>query len=460
MTFEPLVGKQTTSVQLATAPINIWEGSVRSSKTVCSLMAWLRYVRTAPPGNLAMIGKTERTLRRNIVDVIVQMVGPKRCKVNWGDGEMLLFGRRIYLAGANNAASVGKIQGLTLAGSYGDEITLWPEEFWSMLVTRHSVPGARIFGSCNPDNPNHWLMKNWLKQAATWLRHDGTIEQRTVGDATPEGHVVKDLARFSFRLRDNPTLTERFIAMLESQFSGLWALRFIEGLWTLGEGSIYDMLDLTEEGGRHLRVNGIERDAAGNLDVVQWVLAADHGTTNPTHAVLAAVCPDRIHIAREWVWDSKVKQSQATTFEQSAALRTWLASLAGDPEIRRGIVPDIVVIDPAAADFVLQLQRDSWFGLQLANNAVLPGIRAVSSLLAANRMTLDPKGCPVLFGQLQGYVWDPKAAEKGEEKPVKIDDHGPDALRYLVMSLWSVWRHWLTADVAAALDPKDHVLAA
>jgi hypothetical protein len=46
----PLTGKARRAYQLARAPINIWEGSVRSSKTVGSIIRWIRYVRDAPPG--------------------------------------------------------------------------------------------------------------------------------------------------------------------------------------------------------------------------------------------------------------------------------------------------------------------------------------------------------------------------------------------------------------------------
>jgi hypothetical protein len=47
-------------------------------------------------------------------------------------------------------------------------------------------------------------------------------------------------------------------------------------------------------------------------------------------------------------------------------------------------------------------------------------------------------------------VWDPKAALRGEEKPLKVDDHGPDALRYRVMGTRRWWRHWLTGPLAEA----------
>ena len=36
-------------------------------------------------------------------------------------------------------------------------------------------------------------------------------------------------------------------------------------------------------------------------------------------------------------------------------------------------------------------------------------------------------------------MWDDKAAQHGEDRPVKAQDHGPDALRYFVNSLTD-WR--------------------
>jgi hypothetical protein len=82
-----------------------------------------------------------------------------RCRYIAGAGELFLFGRRIYTAGANDARAVEKIQGLTLAGAYGDEVATWPEDLWDMLGTRLSIPGAQFFGTCNPAGPVHWLKR-------------------------------------------------------------------------------------------------------------------------------------------------------------------------------------------------------------------------------------------------------------------------------------------------------------
>ncbi len=44
------------------------------------------------------------------------------------------------------------------------------------------------------------------------------------------------------------------------------------------------------------------------------------------------------------------------------------------------------------------------------------------------------RGCRTLIEHLQSYAWDPKAADRGEDRPLKINDHIVDALRYAVAS--------------------------
>jgi hypothetical protein len=49
-----------------------------------------------------------------------------------------------------------------------------------------------------------------------------------------------------------------------------------------------------------------------------------------------------------------------------------------------------------------------------------------------------------LIKELKSYVWDEKAAQRGEEKPVKMQDHGPDAARYYVFTVLPEWRYAIT----------------
>ena len=49
--------------------MNLWHGSVRSTKTTCSILAWVDFIRNWRPddGDLIMAAKTNDTLRRNVL---------------------------------------------------------------------------------------------------------------------------------------------------------------------------------------------------------------------------------------------------------------------------------------------------------------------------------------------------------------------------------------------------------
>lgn len=436
MKLTPLVGKQLTSVNLAFNRMNIWEGSVRSSKTICSLFAWIRFVLTAPAGNLLMVGKTERTLKRNILDVLEEMLPKGSFKHNIGTSEVFIYGRRIYIAGANDERAGDRIRGMTLVGTYVDEISVLPESFFIMLTTRLSLEGASLFGTTNPDSPRHWLLDSYLNRPSVWVKHDGTIE-RAAGNL--------DLARFSFNLDDNPNLAPAYVAALKMEHTGLWYKRLIQGLWVLAEGAIYDQFD-SDVGGPHVVQLLPEMES--------WWMGIDYGTTNPFVALLVgASVPDefnkqRLYVAREWRWDSKKKQKQLSDSEYADKLRDWLSDLAvenittGRVDTLEGLV-EKTYVDPSATSFAVQLHRTQWRGVHHADNSVEDGIRSVSTLLNAGLLKFH-ESCTGTISEMSAYVWDDKAQQRGEDKPMKVDDHGPDALRYAIHSRRRAWRNWTT----------------
>lgn len=419
--------KQQDSILDATHRINLWEGAIRSGKTIGSIVAWLMWLRTAPPGPLAVIGKTRDTISRNVLDVVADLA-PASIAYTRGATTARILGRLVHVIGASDARAESRIRGLTLAGAYVDEITVIPEAFWSQLLGRMSVTGARLFGTTNPDNPSHWLKKDFLDK-----------ERLPVDDPDRP-----DLISFHFRLEDNPSLDDVYIRNTKASLTGLWYKRFIEGLWVAAEGAIYDMLD-----------EAVHCRPAPPPSAWQHLwLGIDYGTSNPTHAVLLALCHDGqhdingqgewLHAVAEWQHDGRAK-GQLTDAQISARLAEWLTGVLGDTG-----APLVPVLDPSAASLRTQMRADGWPGLRSADNRVHVGLRTVSSLFGG-RLVVDRDRCPVLWDQLCGYVWDDKALDKGDERPVKTDDHGPDALRYGVMSARNVWRHWLP-DLASSTE--------
>lgn len=420
MILKPLVGKQKLSVQLATAHGNLWEGAVRSSKTICSIMRFLMFIRTAPPGPIAMIGKTEDTLFRNVVDVIRLMVGNSRCKRK-GRDRLEILGREVYFLGANNEAQVTKVQGMTLVGLYCDELSTWPESVFNMATTRLSVEGAQWFATTNPAGKAHWLMTNWCAKARTWVDRHGRIHRN-------EGKEFKDLIRFSFTIDDNPTLPASYVERIKGQYTGLFYRRYILGEWIAAEGAIYDMWDPD----KHI-VKTIP-------DIQRWIgTGIDYGTKNPFDALLLGLGEDRkLYLASEYRYDYSITKRRKTDAEYSLAYRMWLAN---NPH-GKFIKPKYHVLDPQAAHFFAQLQRDKVRGLIGADNSVLGGIGTVSNLLAQGLLFVH-ESCKGWISEVDGYVWDDKASAKGDDEPLKQDDHAMDAGRYILHTTPSYYRPML-----------------
>lgn len=415
MDVEPLTGKAKETALLCTARINVFEGAVRSAKTVSSLVAWIKFVRTAPPGPLLMAGRTERTLKRNIIDPLVEMLGQSRCRLVAGSGELHMLGRRIYLVGADNESSQEKIRGLSLVGAYLDETTTVPQSFFTMLLTRLSIPGSLLITTTNPASHRHWLKTDYLDKARVHIDRDG---RRIDYDAAER----LNLHRFTFKLADNPHLPPSYVADLEKEFTGLLRRRLVLGEWCIAEGAVYDMWD------EDLHVI----DQIPELRAIVSV-GVDYGTANPTHAVMLGLSKDnRLVVMREYRNDPKKTHHSLTDSELSDEVRAWIGAHT----------PQWVAVDPSAASFKLQLYRDGLTNVVDADNSVLDGIRVVMSLLATGRLVVH-RSCTELLDEIPTYGWDSKASEKGDDKPVKLDDHGCDALRYAVVTTEAIWRSWL-----------------
>ncbi|MFF5001585.1 PBSX family phage terminase large subunit [Streptomyces phaeochromogenes] len=408
----PLSRKQLRSIGRATARINLWHGSVRSGKTIASLLAFVIAVATAGPSGLIIIcGRSLQTIERNVFEPLqdAALFGPlaKHVHHTRGATTATILGRTVHLVGAADTRAEGRLRGLTAQLAYVDEATLIPEGFWTQLLARLSVPGARLYATTNPDSPRHWLKVGYLDRA----------------------HEL-NLRAWHFKLADNPSLSAEYVADLTAEYVGLWRRRMIDGAWCVAEGAIYDMWDES----RHVvtELPAMRRHWCG----------IDYGTTNPFSAVLLGEgVDDRLYVCAEWRHDSRTTHRSMTDAQYSRAVRKWLDTL--------GITPEWTFIDPSAASFSTQMWQDGHPGLARATNDVVDGIRSVAALLEAGRLLVHAS-CAGLLDELPGYSWDPKATERGEDAPLKVDDHSADATRYVVHSTAHEWRHLLTAPAKEA----------
>lgn len=362
--------------------INILSGSVRSGKTYALYWKFNQYAQFGPSGKLAIVAKTLETLRENILDPMRELIGPD-FKYSDNGRRISLAGRKIRGVGANDEKSKSKIQGDTLAGVMGDEITLWPESFFKMLLSRLSVSGAKAFFSCNPDSPFHYLKKDFID-------HRGTLS----------------LSYHEFNIDDNTSLDPEYIRNLKNEYHGLWYQRYIDGKWVAADAAIYDMFSIP------MHVMGMAKKFSNRF------YAADYGTSNPFACLeFQFDNASHVHVAREYYYDSSKERKQKTDSEYADDI---MAFMVGDQPV--------IYVDPAAASFKLELMRRGVIVLD-ADNDVVDGIRFVSRMMGQNKLTIDP-GCQNLIEEIPNYIWDEKAQRRGEDKPVKSNDHACDALRY------------------------------
>lgn len=405
----PLTPKQIRSiVESLDTRVGLWHGAVRSGKTVASLVSFLIGIADAPDHGLILAcGRTLPSIERNLILPLQDpgLFGPIARQVHHtrGSSTATILGRTVHLIGAPNALAEGKLRGLTAYLIAIDEATLIPQEFVVQAMARMSVPGSRMVLTTNPAGPRHWLRQKYLlRESDPQLR----------------------LKSWHFLLDDNTKLEPLIVENIKSAMTGVFYQRNVLGRWVQAEGAIYQAFD--ED--RHV--------VRGPVPPI-WTMPAcgvDVGTTNPFHAVMLGIThpgPEgrKLIVTREWRHDSRVSQRTMTNVEYSSALRKWIP-----PD-----QPHWVVVDPSAADFRATLFRDDpTLNVMAGDNAVVPGIQLVSSLFATDKLVIH-ESCKELLDEIPGYVWDEKAAEKGDDQPVKDADHGLDALRYACKSSRATW---------------------
>lgn len=383
----------------------ICDGAIRSGKTSWMSLSFVLWAMSSYDGkNFAICSKSVGAAERNIIRPLMSVKYlRKNFEVSYrrSTHEMIVRrGRkenRFYVFGGRDESSASLIQGLTLAGVLLDEVALMPRSFVEQALARCSVNGSKLWFNCNPEGPKHWFRQEWI------LNPD-----------------EKKALYLHFTLDDNPGLSDEIKARYKSMYAGIFYKRFILGQWALADGVIYDMLDENEN---------FYRPGEEPADM-RWVsnrtIACDYGTTNPCVFLDILDDGETIRVDREYRWDSRKEYRQKTDKEYADDL----ASFMGKNQCT-------VLVDPSAASFIAEL-KSRGFLVKAANNNVLDGIRKTATLIQQRVIKISTE-CTRLHEELSSYMWDTKASQYGEEKPIKEMDHAPDALRYYVNSLPS-WR--------------------
>jgi phage terminase large subunit len=258
------------------------------------------------------------------------------------------------------------------------------------------------------------------------------------------------------RHEDNPRLYDdgewtaegaAYLAILEA-LTGVRYLRLRKGVWAAAEGLVFDGFDPAVHLHKHIA-----------LPPPEWVryLAVDFGYRNPFTCQWWARNPDgRLFMYREIYMTGRLVEDHA---------RQILALIRKGDGHQPDQMPREVICDTDAEDRGT-LERHLGLSTVAAHKAVSEGIQAVQS-----RLKVDATGKPSLYicrdalverdpaleqahkplclqDEILEYAWDMSAVRGGKqgagdtlkEVPFKENDHGCDAMRYLVAGVDLVGR--------------------
>lgn len=380
--------------------INIAEGAVRSSKTVTCSARWLKFLCESPHDEFLMSGKTITTLKRNVLTNFFKMLNTEDIWYHHDRYENILEveDKTIYLMGFNDEGATDVVAGMTVGGWYGDEVTRNPKSTIEMAISRCSLPGAKMFLNMNPSSPYHFLYTDYINNKE--LLQAGTVKV------------------WKFLLEDNPNLPKQYVDELirVNKKNPLFYKRNILGQWVIAEGAIYDMFD--EE--VHVYNSPVEVDDMN--------ITCDYGVSTVTTFGVIGYKKDIINGNTYYLMDETYYDAETKGVTQSDNDRVDdLVELQDKHHLNKN---NTIFLPHDAASLKAAAKKDKRIKMKVKTYApdTFEDITTIQNLFATNRFFIN-SSCKNSITQAQSYCWDTKAQQRGEDKPLKVDDHCPDMWR-------------------------------
>lgn len=325
-----------------------------------------------------LAGVSSKTIQNNVLQEIYNryQLDIKFDKHN----SFTLFGVKVVQAFTGTIGGLGGIRGMTAFGAYVNEASLANEKVFKEIISRCSGDGARIVFDTNPDNPEHWLKKEYIDS-----KSDNIIS-------------------YHFELDDNTFLSPRYIQNIkESTPSGMFYDRDIRGLWVTGEGVVYSDFDSN----KHF-INDVD-----NIEFETYIAGVDWGYSHFGSIVVFGI--DKLN---NWY----LLEEHAKQFKE---IDYW-ADVALDIKARYGNIN--FYCDSARPEHVERFRRERIRAIN-ADKSVLSGIEEVARLIKLGRFFVVSDKVKVFKKEIYNYVWDEKTGN-----PVKENDDVMDSMRYAIYS--------------------------
>lgn len=399
--------------------MQVWEGSIRSGKTVTALISFARYVIDSPATIFLMSGRTVAAIERNAIlsDYgLLNIIGLDSSSYHTeGKSKVITFSvrrddgsvvrKKILVMGANDIKSFKALRGATTHGWFADEINMHDKSFVAEGLNRTALsPDRKHFWTLNPDNPHHWIYTDYLDNYDAMTK----AERKALGGYRWWHYIPKD----------NPMMSAEALASLEAQFpKGSYLYRrYILGERCVAEGLVYP--DISDQYFRDL--------SADRKDVDVRYCAIDFGANHPTTMVFGGMYNGN---RQDWriIKEYFDEKSGKTTYDHYVQFLAICKELGANPN------RITIAIDPSALTLRTEFVNRGLTVVK-AKNEVLAGIEYVRRVVTTGHLLFD-KSLVNLRREFGSYRWDEKKSEKtGIDSVVKIGDDVVDALRYFAMT--------------------------
>ena len=381
--------------------INIAHGSVRSGKTIAATFRFLLFVLDSPYYEFMISGKTRDTIERNVIRDLIRMIdGRIPYKYRKFDNYIEIAGNKIWLIGFSDEGATEKVRGMTVGGWYADELTSASKSTVEMAITRCSVEGAQMFWTMNPESPYHFIYTDYITNQD--LINTGTVKV------------------WHFTLEDNLHLSSRYIEELKrvNRKSKVNYKRKILGQWVIAEGAIYDMFDET----KHVIHDRPQMDTIN--------ICCDYGVSTVTTFGVMGIQfnePNDYFLLEETYYD---KEKEGTAQSDSERVND-IVYLQDKYKLGR---TNVLYLPHDAASLKAQCKKDKRIKMKVRTYApdTYRDIHTIQDLINQDRFHIH-ESCKNSIKQAQTYSWDIKAQQRGEDKPLKVDDHCCDMWRGGIM---------------------------
>lgn len=325
-----------------------------------------------------LAGTSSTSIQNNVLQELYNKYGfePKYDK----HGSFVFCGVKVVQVYTGSISGLKRARGFTAFGAYVNEASLANEIVFKEIISRCSGEGARVVWDSNPDNPNHWLNRDYIG------KNDGKIID------------------FSFKLDDNTFLSKRYIDSIKAATpKGKFYDRDILGKWTVAEGAIYADYDT--------KIHVVDELP----DMRRYFAGIDWGYTHYGSIVIVGEGVDGNYYLVDGV---------AAQFKEI----DWWVEQARKLTNIYGNIP--FYADSARPEHVARFDSEG-FDISNANKSVIAGIELIAKLFKEQKLYVKRDFVPRFFDEIFQYRWKENSTK---DEPLKEFDDVLDSVRYALYS--------------------------